>query len=110
MKIESYLLVCEDHENQMIEFWKYDSIEDTGHSTCKTRPITPEELIDYLHDPEEQNCIDEEFFGNPQTTRGRNLQFLRDMIIKIEFWKYDSIEDTGHSTCKTRDMITSGEK
>ena len=76
----------------MIEFWKYDSIEDTGHSTCKTRPITPEELIDYLHDPEEQNCIDEEFFGNPQTTRGRNLQFLRDMINYVNgstYWKLE---------------------
>ena len=89
--VENYLLVCEDHDNEMIEFWKYDSIEDTDHSTCKTRPITPEELIDYLLSPEEQDCINEEFVGNPQTTRGRNLQFLRDMINVMGVKEYRGI-------------------
>ena len=107
MKIESYLLVCEDHDNEMIEFWKYDSIEDTEHSPCKTRPITPEELIDYLLDPEEQNCIDEEFFGNPQTARGRNLQFLRDMVKSISYRQYRQISLNAEIAGLG---ITSGEK
>ena len=82
--IQNYLLVCEDHEGEIIELWKYDSIEDTDHDVCKTRPISPEELIDYLLDPEEQDCINEEFVGDPQVMRGRNLRFLRDMIKSID--------------------------
>jgi hypothetical protein len=80
MKLENYLLVCSDHDDVVIEFWKYDNIDDTEHAHCNTRSSTPAELIEYLQDPEEQNCINEEFVFRPQTTRSENLRFLADMV------------------------------
>ena len=80
LRIDTYLLVCVDHDDEVIEFWKYDSIDDTDHSHCNTRACTPEELMAYLSDPEEEECINENFLSSLQTKRAMNLRFMKEMM------------------------------
>lgn len=53
-------IYCEDCK-QFVDFWKYDhDIESCGHSTCKWRYVTCEELDDCIKNCLEQGCFDEE--------------------------------------------------
>ena len=44
-------IYCEDCKT-MVDLWKYGSIEDTGHSKCRWRYVTEEELVNCVEDCE----------------------------------------------------------
>lgn len=49
---------CEDCD-MTVDFFKYESIEDTGHEGCCIRPLTPEETKEAVADCEENGCFEE---------------------------------------------------
>jgi hypothetical protein len=53
---------CEDCE-EYIDFWKYDSIEDTGHSECKWRLATEKELKECIDECKKNDCFKEDYYG-----------------------------------------------
>ena len=52
---ETDYIYCEDCETYL-DFWKYDSIEDTDHENCKWRYVTEEELKVCMRDCIEDGC------------------------------------------------------
>ena len=49
---------CIDHD-VIIDFWKYDSMKDTGHSECNTRMLTREEYEEAVKECKDWGCFDE---------------------------------------------------
>ena len=49
---------CIDH-GVVIDFWKYESMEDAGHSECNTRMLTREEYEEAVKECEKVGCFDE---------------------------------------------------
>lgn len=43
----------------IIDWWKYDSIEDTGHKGCNTRMLTAEEYKEAVKSCKQWGCFDE---------------------------------------------------
>ena len=52
-------IFCETCQ-EFSDFWKYDSIEDTGHDKCSWRYVTEEELKGCMKDCIQDGCFNEE--------------------------------------------------
>lgn len=53
-------IFCEDC-NCFCDFWKYDSLEDTGHAECTWRFVTVTELRVCIQDCRISGCFEEQF-------------------------------------------------
>ena len=51
-------IYCEQCK-ELVDLWKYDSIENTGHESCNWRYVTQEELEVCIHDCIENGCFEE---------------------------------------------------
>ena len=45
--------------NTIVDFFKYDSLEDTGHDTCDIRDLTNKELKEAMAECKKDGCFEE---------------------------------------------------
>ena len=52
-------IYCKDYK-EFVDFWKYDSIEDTSHEGCSYRFVTKKELKNCVNSCKAEKCFEEE--------------------------------------------------
>ena len=55
---------CEDCDTYF-DWWKYETLEDTGHDGHRVRNVDAQELETLLKECEEDDCLEEEFLCGP---------------------------------------------
>jgi hypothetical protein len=104
MSIKNYIF-CKDC-NEYQDFWKYDSIEDTGHSGHNWRYVTKKELKWCVESCRKDGCFDECIIGitiiNPGILKtkcaicGNELTYKGDYITRGEMcghpFDYDKVK------------------
>lgn len=61
MKTTDYIY-CNDCQ-EYVDFWKFDSIEDTGHEDCNWRYVTSEELKKLVDNCIKEGCFEQTYLG-----------------------------------------------
>ncbi len=73
-----YYLECVECD-QVIDFWKYEGIEDTDHEGHKLRELDKRETIAEAQDCFDDGCLKQEHMGKAESQRQELLEMIKNV-------------------------------
>lgn len=81
LPLSEYYLYCKSCRTYF-DRWKYDTLDDSGHSSCKVRTVNGAEFLSMLSEDREQECMKEQFADSTIQRRGQRLYELASVLLR----------------------------